>query len=72
MEPVRTSAVRAGGSHAQRDVFAQTLLSAAEKAGEIQLARALLNERLALRPLSNLNRSWMERILGFDMLTGAG
>ena len=63
MEPVRTSLVRAGGSHAQRDVFAQTLLSAAEKAGQNQLARALLNERLALRPLSNLNQSWMERIL---------
>lgn len=58
--PVRTLAVRAGGSHAQRDVLAQTLLSAAEKAGQIQLARALLNERLALRPLSSLNQTWME------------
>jgi hypothetical protein len=61
--PVRTLAVRAGGSHAQRDVMAQTLLSAAEKAGQIQLARALLNERLALRPMSRLNQTWMERIM---------
>jgi hypothetical protein len=58
--PVRTLAVRIGGSHAQRDVLAQTLLSAAEKGGQIQLARALLNERLALRPLSSLNQTWME------------
>jgi tetratricopeptide (TPR) repeat protein len=60
LRPVRTLAVRVGGSHAQRDVLAQTLLSAAEKAGQIQLARALLNERLALRPLSSLNQTWME------------
>jgi tetratricopeptide (TPR) repeat protein len=64
LEPARTLAVRAGGSHAQRDVMAQTLLSAAEKAGQIQLARALLNERLALRPLSSLNQTWMERVMG--------
>jgi tetratricopeptide (TPR) repeat protein len=62
--PVRTRAVGAGGSHAQRDVLAQTLLSAAEKAGQIQLARALLNERLELRPHSILNQSWMERVMG--------
>jgi len=61
--PVRTLAVRAGGSHAQRDVMAQTLLSAAEKSGQIQLARALLNERLALRPNSRLNQTWMERMM---------
>jgi hypothetical protein len=64
LKPVRTLAVRAGGSHAQRDVLAQTLLSAAEKAGQIQLARALLNERSALRPLSSLNQTWMERVTG--------
>jgi tetratricopeptide (TPR) repeat protein len=64
LAPVRTIAVRAGGSHAQRDFLAQTLLSAAEKAGHVQLARALLNERLALRPLSNLNQRWMERVMG--------
>jgi tetratricopeptide (TPR) repeat protein len=64
LAPVRNQAVRAGGSHAQRDVLAQTLLSAAEKAGQIRLARALLNERLALRPHSILNQSWMERVMG--------
>jgi tetratricopeptide (TPR) repeat protein len=63
LAPVRAIAVRAGGSHAQRDFLAQTLLSAAEKGGHVQLARALLNERLALRPLSNLNQRWMERVM---------
>lgn len=59
--PVRAIAARAGGSHAQRDVLAQTLLAAAEKGGQSHVARGLLNERLALRPHSILNRSWMER-----------
>jgi tetratricopeptide (TPR) repeat protein len=61
LRPVRVIAARAGGSHAQRDVLAQTLVAAAEKGGQSRLARALLNERLALRPRSILNRSWMER-----------
>jgi hypothetical protein len=61
--PVKAIAARAGGSHAQRDLIAQTLLSAAEKAGQSAVARALLNERLALKPNSALNRSWRERIV---------
>ena len=40
----------------------QTLLSAAEKSGQRALARALLNERLELRPRSILNQRWMERV----------
>lgn len=63
LAPVRTFAVRSGGSHAQRDVFAQTLLSAAEKSGRRALARAMLNERLELRPGSILNQRWMERVM---------
>jgi tetratricopeptide (TPR) repeat protein len=62
--PVRAIAARAGGSHAQRDLLAQTLASAAEKAGRLRLARALLNERLALKPRSALNRAWSRRIAG--------
>lgn len=41
---------RVGGSHAQRDVFAQTLLHAATEAGMLHLARSLAAERVATRP----------------------
>jgi hypothetical protein len=63
LAPVRAIAARSGGSHAQRDVLGQTLLSAAEKSGQRALARALLNERLELRPRSILNRRWMGRLM---------
>ena len=62
LRPVRAIAVQAGGSHAQRDVLALTLLSAAEKSGQRPLAQALLNERLALRPASILNQHWLQRV----------
>jgi len=39
-----------GGSHAQRDVFEQTLLFAAVGCGELDAARALAAERLVVRP----------------------
>ncbi len=48
--PVRDDSVRIGGSHAQRDIINLTLISAAERSGRWSLARALLNERVALRP----------------------
>ena len=38
--------------HAQRDLLAQTLISAAERAGHSGMARALLHERLMLKPHS--------------------
>ncbi len=59
--PIKAIAARGGGSHAQRDVLAQTLLSAAERAGQSSLARALLQERLMLKPRSGLNLAWMAR-----------
>jgi hypothetical protein len=62
LTPVKAIAARAGGSHAQRDLIAQTLVAAAEKSGQVKLARALLNERLAIKPRSGLNQSWMRRI----------
>jgi tetratricopeptide (TPR) repeat protein len=62
LAPLRDRAIEAGGSHAQRDVLGLTLASAAEKAGNRSQARALLNERLALRPRSTLNRQWMARV----------
>jgi tetratricopeptide (TPR) repeat protein len=48
--PIRREAVRIGGSHAQRDVVNQTLIAAAERAGQWGLARTLLAERVGHRP----------------------
>ena len=62
LAPVKAIAARAGGSHAQRDLLAQTLLAAAEKSGQHRFARSLLHERLALKPNSRLNRDWMRRV----------
>ena len=50
--PVRYKVIRIGGSHAQRDIVTQTLIAAAERSGQTSLARALLAERLAVRPTS--------------------
>ena len=53
---IRYEIVRVGGSHAQRDVFAEMLIEAALRAGRPTLARALLAERTALKPQAP--RSW--------------
>jgi tetratricopeptide (TPR) repeat protein len=66
LAPVKAIAARAGGSHAQRDLLAQTLTRAAEKSGRARLARSLLNERLALKPRSGLNVAWMQRVASAD------
>lgn len=47
-----------GGSHAQRDLYAQALLDAAVKAGDAQLANSLLAERAALHPASKGLEVW--------------
>ncbi len=56
MMPLRYDYQALGGSHAQRDIFALYLLDAAIKGGKVQLARALLRERLALHPNSYATR----------------
>ncbi|HTZ68364.1 MAG TPA: tetratricopeptide repeat protein [Roseiarcus sp.] len=48
--PVRNEAVRIGGSHAQRDIVNLTLIAAAERSGQWSLGRALLAERVRVRP----------------------
>jgi tetratricopeptide (TPR) repeat protein len=53
---------RFGGSHAQRDLVDQTLMDAAIRAGQRQLARHLLNERLSTKPRSPLTQHWAARI----------
>jgi tetratricopeptide (TPR) repeat protein len=56
--PVRYKVIRIGGSHAQRDLVTQTLIAAAERAGETNLARALLAERLAIRPTARVKQAY--------------
>jgi tetratricopeptide (TPR) repeat protein len=58
LQPVRYDIRRIGGSHAQRDLFSQTLIVAAIGAGRDKLARALLAERLALKPSSHLTQHY--------------
>ncbi|MGO8799720.1 MAG: tetratricopeptide repeat protein [Roseiarcus sp.] len=56
--PARYKVIRIGGSHAQRDLVTQTLIAAAERAGRTNLARALLAERLAVRPTERTRRAY--------------
>ena len=60
--PVRSTAARFGGSHAQRDLIDQTLLAAAARGGRRNLGRALLNERSMAKPITPLTRHWMDRL----------
>ena len=50
--PVRTRLHEFGGSHAQRDAMERTLLEAAIRAPRLEVARALLSERLGVRESS--------------------
>lgn len=59
--PVRPIAHRFGGSNAQRDVIALTLVEAALRAGRSRLAVALAAERTAAKPTSPFNRSLAAR-----------
>ena len=61
LHPVRFIANRFGGSHAQRDVIDWTLTEAAVRGGLRDLAQALASERLALKPVSPVNRSFLAR-----------
>lgn len=55
LEPVRHAVQICGGSHAQRDVVALTLVEAAIRAGDAALARRLANERVSDKPSSPQN-----------------
>ena len=52
---VRYRTHRLGGSFAQRDIIGWTLLEAALRAGQFDLALGLANERAALKPTSVQN-----------------
>jgi len=50
-----------GGSHAQRDIIDWTLAEATVRGGLTAMAEAIANERLALKPHSPVNRSFLSR-----------
>jgi hypothetical protein len=60
-EALAPEVIRLGGSHAQRDVFEETLIEANVRAGRLERARSMLEERLDRRPNGRDTR-WMERI----------
>lgn len=49
LESVHAQLVALGGSNAQRDVFEETLAEAYLRSGQVEKARALLDERLGRR-----------------------
>lgn len=63
---VRIAANRFGGSNAQRDVIAMTLMEAALRGRMSRLARALAAERTALKPTSPYN--WSASARAFSLL----
>ncbi|WP_018657506.1 tetratricopeptide repeat protein [Actinomadura flavalba] len=58
LAPIRHRVNDFGGSHAQRDAVQKTLLEAALHAGDHDLARTLVSERLHVRPCSPFN--WLK------------
>jgi tetratricopeptide (TPR) repeat protein len=62
--PIRSQIRRIGGSNAQRDLFNQTLIAAAINANRLNLARALLAERVSLKPNSRTARKLYDEVLG--------
>jgi hypothetical protein len=59
--PLRETAHRFGGSHAQRDLIDQTLLAAAAASRTHRThGHALLNERMIAKPATPLSRHWAQ------------
>jgi hypothetical protein len=61
LRPIRSSAHRFGGSHAQRDLLDLTLMEAALRSGGSALAAAMAAERAALQPGSPLAQRFVAR-----------
>lgn len=61
LHPLRFVAHNFGGSHAQRDVVDWTLTEAALRANRPHVAAALVQERMALKPHSAVNREFARR-----------
>ncbi|SFH46394.1 hypothetical protein SAMN04488020_11555 [Palleronia marisminoris] len=64
LRPIRSVAHRFGGSHAQRDVIDLTLIEAAFRSGQANLAAALANERVEVRHESPLAQLFARRAAG--------
>ena len=60
LEPVQDQIVRIGGSHAQRELFEDTLLEAYLRAGQLGKAETALRARLDRRP-SPRDLQWLTR-----------
>ena len=70
--PVRTRLHEFGGSHAQRDAMERTLLESAIRAPRLDVARALVNERLGVREMSTYTWSkYAEALTGMGDESGA-
>lgn len=61
--PVRYEWWRLGGSHAQRDLFAQVLVAAAQRSGQLGLAARLLAERTGRKNMSPAAWAWHAQVL---------
>lgn len=57
LRDVRPIAQRLGGSHAQRDLIDLTLIEAARRSGHLPLTRALVAERIQVKPGSAYNQA---------------
>jgi hypothetical protein len=65
--PIRTGVHTFGGSHAQRDAVERTLLEAAIRANRLDLASALISERLSVRECNTYawsKRAWLSGLAG--------
>jgi tetratricopeptide (TPR) repeat protein len=67
----RPEFIRLGGSHAQREVFEETLIEACARAGRLDQARALLEERLDRRP-NGRDRRWLEHLSAREAAASSG
>jgi tetratricopeptide (TPR) repeat protein len=61
LQETRPIAHRFGGSHAQRDVFDLTLIEAALRGDQGDLAKTLAAERLSLKPTGSVNQRLAQR-----------
>ena len=61
LQPVRDVAHRFGGSHAQRDLLALTIIEAAIRSGHSRLARHYVAERIVHKPASEWGRRLLAR-----------
>lgn len=62
LREARPIAHRFGGSNAQRDLLDLTLVEAARRSGNLPLVRALVAERVQLKPGSRFNRALEHRL----------